>query len=75
MTAENDLRALWTEQGVSQDRQDELIAQITAKAQPGAMVGPFRIGYRSELTEAGEQLVIPGCEKDLAPGVRQGELF
>lgn len=75
MTAQKQLRNIWTEQGMPQDRQDELIAQIVAKAQPGAMVGQFRIGYRSELTEAGEQLVIPGCEKDLAPSVRQGELF
>lgn len=32
-------------------------------------------GFRSELTEAGEQTVIPGCEKDAAPGVRQLSLF
>lgn len=32
-------------------------------------------GWRSELTPEGEQLVIPGCEKDAAPGIRQMELF
>lgn len=75
MTAESDLRALWTELGVPQSRQDELIATITAKAQPGAMVGPFKVQYRTELTTAGEQLVIPGCEQDQAPGVKQLDLF
>jgi hypothetical protein len=152
---EKDLRASWTADGVSQERQDQMIAQIVAKAQPGAMVGPFHInadfikatqttghaatavycptcqakamtwcirpsghradihaerkaladqvfiaqhgedawmesrevkgrvettihptGYRSELTEAGEQTVIPGCEAD-APqtGAKQLSLF
>ena len=32
-------------------------------------------GYQSELTAAGEQLVIPGCQHNLAPQVRQLELF
>lgn len=41
--SEAEIRALWTEQGVSKERQDELIAQIAAKAKPGAMVGPFQI--------------------------------
>lgn len=31
--------------------------------------------YRTELTPAGEQTVIPGCERDAAPGVRQLSLF
>lgn len=42
--AERELRELWTKQGVSADRQDESIAQIAAKAAPGAQVGPFQIG-------------------------------
>ncbi len=37
------IRALWDEQGVPKERQDELIAQIRAKAAPGASVGPFKI--------------------------------
>lgn len=37
------LRAYWTEQGVPQDKQDELIAAIAAKAAPGAQVGPFSV--------------------------------
>lgn len=73
------LRALWTEQGVPQERQDEVIAQITAKAQVGAWVGPFQIQeprkFRSELTPAGEQLVISGCELDAAPTCKQLSLF
>jgi len=40
---ERQLRALWTEQGVPADRQDELIREIEDKAKPGAAVGPFRI--------------------------------
>lgn len=31
--------------------------------------------YRTELTPAGEQAVIPGCEMDAAPGKRQLDLF
>lgn len=42
-TAEQKLRDEWTSLGVPQDRQDELIETIQMKAQPGAMVGPFRV--------------------------------
>jgi hypothetical protein len=38
------LRALWTRKGVPKEMQDEIIRDAEAKAQPGAMVGPFRIG-------------------------------
>ncbi len=31
--------------------------------------------FRSELTPTGEQYVIPGCEKDHAPGIKQLNLF
>ena len=41
--AETTARKLWTEQGVPQAKQDEIIADIAAKAKPGAMVGPFQI--------------------------------
>lgn len=40
---ERALRDLWTEKGVSPEKQDELIAGIAAKAAPGAEVGPFRV--------------------------------
>ncbi|WP_157033316.1 hypothetical protein [Loktanella sp. S4079] len=40
---EKELRALWTEQGVPQQRQDELIREIYSKAKAGARVGPFTI--------------------------------
>lgn len=40
---EQALRELWTANGVSKERQDQLIAQIAAKAAPGAQVGPFTI--------------------------------
>jgi hypothetical protein len=38
------LRLMWTEKNVPQKRQDELIASITAQAQPGAQVGPWTVG-------------------------------
>lgn len=37
------LREMWTKNGVSPEKQDELIASIAAKAAPGAEVGPFRV--------------------------------
>lgn len=37
------LRELWTKQGVSPEKQEALLADVTAKAQPGAKVGPFTI--------------------------------
>lgn len=37
------LRALWTAQGVDQERQAAMIADITAKAQLGTRIGPFTI--------------------------------
>lgn len=40
---EAELRELWTATGVSPERQERLIADIAAKAQPGAKVGPFTI--------------------------------
>ena len=40
---EAELRDLWDRQGVPTERQDKLIAEISAKAQPGAQVGPFTI--------------------------------
>jgi hypothetical protein len=33
------------------------------------------LNYRTELTPAGEQAVIPGCERNFAPGKRQLDLF
>ena len=37
------LRAVLTEQGVSVERQDEIVADIDAKTKPGARIGPFVI--------------------------------
>ena len=39
-----ELKAIWTAKGLSPERQSEMLAQIEAKAQPGAQVGPFVIG-------------------------------
>ncbi len=41
VNAEKELRALWNEQGVTEEKQNELIDAIKAKARPGAVVGPF----------------------------------
>ena len=44
----------------------------------GFSVAPLAVRlktYRTELTPAGEQAVIPGCEIDAAPSVRQLSLF
>lgn len=41
---EKDLRDRWTKEGVPKEKQDAIIADATAKAQPGAHVGPFVIG-------------------------------
>ena len=40
---EQALRALWDAQGVLTGELDRLIADVTAKAQPGAQVGPFKL--------------------------------
>jgi hypothetical protein len=37
------LRGLWDSQGVPKEKQAEILAEVTAKAQPGASVGPFVI--------------------------------
>jgi hypothetical protein len=41
---EKKLRAMWTSEGVPEQKQNAIIESITAAAQPGAMVGPFVIG-------------------------------
>ncbi len=40
---EKDLRDKWTADGVPQEKQDAIIADLTAKAQPGVQIGPFVI--------------------------------
>jgi len=51
---ERQLRQLWTKAGVSEERQNQILAQIHAKAQPGAMVGPFRIPGRVDADQPPE---------------------
>ena len=43
MSSELNLRAIWDEEGVPPEKQDEILADIDAKAKPGAMVGPWMI--------------------------------
>ena len=47
--SERHARALWTRQGVNHATQDQIVADITAKAQPGAWVGPFQIPDESPI--------------------------
>ncbi len=44
LSHETALREIWTAKGISTEKQDELLQGIAAKAMPGAMVGPFKIG-------------------------------
>ena len=48
LSPENGLRSLWTRKGIYTERQEEVIQTIAAKAQPDAMVGPFRIPIRQK---------------------------
>jgi len=41
--SELNLRAMWDQMGILPQKQDEILAEIDARAQPGAMVGPFVI--------------------------------
>ena len=40
---EKELREMWTRQGISKERQDEIIREVEEKAKPGAQIGPFQI--------------------------------
>ena len=55
------------------ERPEDLAAAVMAAIE--ADVEKRRAPFRSELTPAGEQLVIPGCERNLAPAARQLDLF
>ena len=50
---EAELRAVWTAWGVSRERQEAILADLTAKAQPGARIGPFIIGKPGQTGEGG----------------------
>ncbi len=41
--AERQLRQIWTEQGVSLERQTEIIRQVEAKAKSGERIGPWSL--------------------------------
>ena len=55
---EKALREQWTKDGVPQSRQDAIIAEVTAKAQPGAMVGPFIIGESNKDMEKRRNIML-----------------
>ena len=65
--AETAARKLWTEQGVPQAKQDEIIADIAAKAKPGAMVGPFQIPPLDDEGNPDEGLLAADPTSDLRP--------
>lgn len=46
-----------------------------AQKRDAVRLAPPLAPFRTELTPAGEQMVIPGCEQDAAPSVRQMNLF
>lgn len=48
--AERQARAYWTQQGVDPAMQKRILADLTAKAQPGVWIGPFQIPYDSPNT-------------------------
>ncbi|MDE2252680.1 MAG: DUF1738 domain-containing protein [Betaproteobacteria bacterium] len=52
-----ELKATWAAKGVSPERQSEMLAQIEAKAQPGAQVGPFVVGAQDPQESAYERAV------------------
>ncbi|MBI5297939.1 MAG: hypothetical protein HY869_20885 [Chloroflexi bacterium] len=37
------LRAIWNAKGIPKEQQDAILADIEAKARPGAKIGPFTI--------------------------------
>jgi hypothetical protein len=40
---EKRLRAIWNAKGIPKEQQDAILADIEAKARPGAKIGPFTI--------------------------------
>lgn len=62
LSPEAALRETWTAQGVSAEKQDDLIQMIAAKAMPGAMVGPFKVG--AQLEQAFNPGVSPSADVD-----------
>jgi len=46
---EDQLRSFWNEKGIPVEEQDRILAEIDAKAQPGALVGPFVIGQNPDM--------------------------
>lgn len=63
---ETELRAIWADQGVPLDRQDELVRMICDTPVPV---------FAEDLVPEGIQLVIPGAERIQPASVKQGELF
>lgn len=47
--AEGQARARWMRQGVDHATQDQIVADLTARAHPGAWVGPFQIPDESPI--------------------------
>ncbi len=52
---ERHARARWTRQGVNRATQDQIVADLTAKAEPGAWVGPFQIPDESPIVVGTER--------------------
>jgi len=65
--AEAALRKLYNEQGLPKEKQDEIIADATAKAQPGAMAGPFQIPPLDDEGNPDEGLLAADPTSNLRP--------
>lgn len=86
---ERQLRERWTQQGLDPATQDRILADLTAKAQPGAWVGPFQIPFDCPATEhrkeaimttQGETIFVTpdgdaGPEQDLIPSLSIANLL
>lgn len=69
---EASLRAIWKAKGVPPETQDAIVADVTAKAQPGAKVGPFTIGARpapapNPRVESPEEKLLKAHQKGICP--------
>ena len=78
------LRAMWDEMGIPLPKQDEILAEIDARAQPGAMVGPFVI-WREPEDQAEEIAMLksqladvrycPDCQNVITPQDRGRNVY
>jgi hypothetical protein len=73
---ESELRESWNKQGVPQEKQDAIFAEVEAKSQPGAHFGPFIIGESNEDLEKRRDEMFKNYQPEVLSfkTVEQGEL-